>query len=106
MVTNEEGTIGNVRLMLVDDHEVVRLGLKSLIERFPRIDIVAEAGSESEAVEQALKFRPDVILMDIRMPQMDGLEATSIIIADADTANATEILLDNPWMNSDRRSPA
>ena len=85
MVTNEEGTIGNVRLMLVDDHEVVRLGLKSLIERFPRIDIVAEAGSESEAVEQALKFRPDVILMDIRLDGGSGIDATRKIKAQLDS---------------------
>ena len=71
-----------VRLMLVDDHEVVRLGLKSLIQRFPKVDIVAEAGSESEAVEQAKKHRPDVILMDIRLDGGSGIEATRQICAE------------------------
>ena len=70
-----------VRLMLVDDHEVVRLGLKSLIQRFPKVDIVAEAGSEPEAVEQAKKHRPDVILMDIRLDGGSGIEATRQICA-------------------------
>lgn len=72
----------NVQLMLVDDHEVVRLGLKSLIQRFPNIEVVAEAGSESEAVEQALKHRPDVILMDIRLNGGSGIEATRQIRAE------------------------
>ena len=71
----------NVRLMLVDDHEVVRLGLKSLIQRFPKVDIVAEAGSESEAVEEALKHQPDVILMDVRLDGGSGIEATRRICA-------------------------
>lgn len=66
----------HVRLMLVDDHEVVRLGLKSLIQRFPNVDIVAEAASEDEAVSQALKYSPDVILMDIRLDGGSGIEAT------------------------------
>ena len=65
-----------LRLMLVDDHEVVRLGLKSLIQRFDKIDIVAEAGSEQEAVAEALRARPDVILMDIRLDGGSGIEAT------------------------------
>ncbi len=62
--------------MLVDDHEVVRLGLKSLIQRFENIDVVAEAGSEDEAVAEALRARPDVILMDIRLDGGSGIEAT------------------------------
>ncbi|MFK7804479.1 MAG: response regulator [Anaerolineae bacterium] len=76
MTANNTESKKTVRLMLVDDHEVVRLGLKSLIQRFPQIDIVAEAGSEAEAVEQALKHRPDVILMDIRLNGGSGIEAT------------------------------
>ena len=76
-MTVENETSGkHVRLMLVDDHEVVRLGLRSLIQRFPRIDIVAEAGSESEAVSEALTHKPDVILMDIRLDGGSGIEAT------------------------------
>jgi two-component system response regulator DevR len=76
MTALEEKARKRVRVILVDDHEVVRLGLKSLIERFSQIDIVAEAGSEAEAVEQAFKHQPDVILMDIRLGAGSGIEAT------------------------------
>lgn len=71
-----------LRLMLVDDHEVVRLGLRSLIERFKNIDIVAEAGTEEEAVQQAINSRPDVILMDIRLNGGSGIEACRQITRD------------------------
>lgn len=90
MAGNEAETKKTVRLMLVDDHEVVRLGLKSLIERFPQIDIVAEAGNETEAVELALKFRPDVILMDIRLGGGSGIEATRQIRIQLD---ATKVIM-------------
>lgn len=69
----------SVRLMLVDDHEVVRLGLKSLIQRFETIDVVAEAGSEEEAISEALRTKPDVILMDIRLDGGSGIKATQKI---------------------------
>ena len=65
--------------MLVDDHEVVRLGLKSLIQRFDNLDVVAEAGSETEAVSEALRTKPDVILMDIRLDGGSGINATQQI---------------------------
>lgn len=90
MLPNEEKTNKNVRVMLVDDHEVVRLGLKSLILRFPQIDIVAEAGSEAEAIEQALAYRPDVILMDIRLGSGSGIEATRQIRAQLE---ATRVIM-------------
>lgn len=70
----------NVKLMLVDDHEVVRLGLKSLISRFEQIDVIAEATREEEAYEQAIKHKPDVILMDIRLDGGSGIEACRQII--------------------------
>ncbi|MEM8859954.1 MAG: response regulator transcription factor, partial [Chloroflexota bacterium] len=75
-VSKQNEAVTPVRLMLVDDHEVVRLGLKSLIERFPKINVVAEAGSEQEAVAEALRVKPDVILMDIRLDGGSGIEAT------------------------------
>ncbi len=63
------------RILLVDDHEVVRLGLKALIERHPDFEVVAEAGSAAEAVAKALAFQPDVVVMDIRLPGETGIEA-------------------------------
>jgi two-component system response regulator DevR len=68
------------RIMLVDDHEVVRLGLKSLLEHHQGFEVVAEAGSAAEAVEKALALKPDVILMDIRLPGVSGIDACQEII--------------------------
>ncbi len=65
-----------IRLMLVDDHEVVRTGLKTFLDRQEGIQVVAEAGSGSEALEMAASDCLDVVVMDITMPEMDGLEAT------------------------------
>lgn len=64
------------RLMLVDDHEVVRTGLKTFLETQPEMKVVAEAGNGEEAIARALDIRPDIIIMDITMPGMDGLQAT------------------------------
>jgi two-component system, NarL family, response regulator DevR len=68
------------RIVLVDDHEVVRLGLKSLLERNPQFDVVGEAGSAREAVEQVAALKPEVVLMDIRLPGTSGIEACEEIV--------------------------
>jgi two-component system response regulator NreC len=68
--------MNSIRLMLVDDHDIVRTGLKSYLETQEGLHVVGEAGSGSEAIDMALKTQPDVVLMDITMPGMDGLEAT------------------------------
>jgi len=65
-----------IRIMLVDDHDVVRTGLRSYLEQQSGIQVVAEARSGNEALERALQTQPDVIVMDITMPEMDGLAAT------------------------------
>ncbi|MBM3151993.1 MAG: response regulator transcription factor [Chloroflexi bacterium] len=65
-----------IRLMLVDDHDVVRVGLKTFLQTQEGLDVVMEASNGQEAIERALEARPDVILMDITMPGMDGMEAT------------------------------
>ena len=67
------------RIILVDDHEVVRLGLKSLLERHPQFDVIAEASSAREAIEKTETLKPDVVVMDISMPVMSGIEATKHI---------------------------
>lgn len=66
----------SIRLMLVDDHEVVRTGLKSFLESQEGLLVIAEASSGKEALELALEHKPDVVIMDISMPDMDGLETT------------------------------
>lgn len=68
-----------IRLMLVDDHRILRQGLASLLSAEKRIKIVGEASDGSEAVSMARTLRPDVVLMDISMPGMNGVEATRII---------------------------
>ncbi len=65
-----------IRLMLVDDHEIVRTGLKNFLESHSEFTVVAEAGNGTTAIETALEARPDIIVMDISMPEMDGLRAT------------------------------
>jgi DNA-binding NarL/FixJ family response regulator len=64
-----------ITLLIADDHPVVRDGLSSLFERDPGFEVVGEASDGAEAVRMALRLRPDVILMDLRMPGMDGLTA-------------------------------
>ena len=69
-----------MNIVLVDDHEIVRLGLKSLLARYPNFRVVAEAGNAKEAVERVLEHKPDVVVMDIRMPGRSGIEATREIM--------------------------
>ena len=64
-----------LRLVLVDDHEVVRLGLKTLLERHPQFEVIGEAGTAREAIELASRLKPDVMIMDIRLPGASGIEA-------------------------------
>lgn len=68
------------RILLVDDHEVVRLGLKSLLERHSNFDVVGEAGSAREAIEQVGILQPNVVVMDIRLPGTSGIEACEEIV--------------------------
>ncbi|MGV9823298.1 response regulator [Nocardia xishanensis] len=74
----------SVRVIVVDDQALVRTGFTMVLRIHPDIEVVAEAGTGLEAIEAAHRHRPDVILMDIRMPEMDGLEATATIMAEAD----------------------
>ncbi len=68
-----------VRVLVADDHEVMRLGIRNLLEVRPGWSVCAEASNGKEAVEKTLQFHPDVIIMDITMPVMNGLEAASQI---------------------------
>jgi DNA-binding NarL/FixJ family response regulator len=71
-----------LRLLVVDDHEVVRQGLVSLLDRRERFQVVAEAGTAAEAVEMTRKFEPDLVIMDVRLPDGSGIEACREIRAE------------------------
>ncbi|MFZ0335287.1 MAG: response regulator transcription factor [Candidatus Acidiferrales bacterium] len=67
------------RILIVDDHEIFRRGLRALLESRDEFDISGEAANGVEAVEKAKELLPDIIVMDVSMPQMDGLQATRLI---------------------------
>ena len=69
-----------IRVMLIDDHEMVRLGLKSYLNLQPDVEVVAEAGDGEEGLIKALEVKPDVVVMDLVMPKMNGVEATLALL--------------------------
>ncbi|MBP8292066.1 MAG: response regulator transcription factor [Caldilineaceae bacterium] len=70
----------HLRILLVDDHEIVRLGLKALLSRYPHFEVVAEARDAQEAIDMLLRHEPDIVVMDIRLPGKNGIEATKDIL--------------------------
>jgi DNA-binding NarL/FixJ family response regulator len=87
-----------IRTLVVDDQGLVRAGLRVLLDMAPDIEVVAEAADGHEAVRLAERLRPDVVLMDIRMPRVDGIEATKRILAATPTAN---VLILTTFANDD-----
>jgi DNA-binding NarL/FixJ family response regulator len=81
-----------IRVLVADDQTLVRAGFRVLVESAPDLEVVGEAGDGVEAVELARRELPDVVLMDIRMPRMDGLEATRRIVA-LDRAEGIRVLV-------------
>jgi DNA-binding NarL/FixJ family response regulator len=82
-----------IRVLVADDQMLVRAGFRVLVDSAPDLEVVGEAGNGAEAVELARSARPDVVLMDIRMPVLDGLEATRRIVADQLLAEVRVLVL-------------
>lgn len=87
-----------IRILIVDDHSVVRQGLQMFLALDPEIEVAGEVGNGAEAVEFVRKVKPDVVLMDLLMPVMDGIEATKMIrrdYPDTEVVALTSVLEDN-----------
>jgi len=83
-------TAGRVRVLIVDDDDLMRAGLKAVLSSDESIEVVAEAGDGRAAVTEAIAHRPDVVLMDVRMPDLDGIAATREVLA---VSGATKVAI-------------
>ena len=77
--------IKNLRILLADDHIVMRTGLHALLERQTGLEVIGESGNGRETVELAASLRPDVVVMDVGMPLLNGIEATKMIVSQCST---------------------
>jgi DNA-binding NarL/FixJ family response regulator len=81
-MSTEAAAVRPLRLLVVDDHEVVREGLVAMLARRPNFQVVAEAGTAGDSIELARKFKPDLVIMDVRLPDGSGIEACREIRAE------------------------
>ncbi|MTV73802.1 response regulator, partial [Streptococcus pneumoniae] len=91
-----------MKILLVDDHEMVRLGLKSYFDLQDDVEVVGEASNGSQGIDLALELRPDVIVMDIVMPEMNGIDATLAILKEWHEA---KILIVTSYLDNEKIMP-
>ncbi|HEM3178271.1 TPA: response regulator [Streptococcus suis] len=94
--------MNTIRVMLIDDHEMVRLGLKSYLNLQPDVEVVAEAGDGEEGLTKALDVKPDVVVMDLVMPKMTGVEATLALLKEWPQA---QILILTSYLDNEKIYP-
>ncbi|CAN2924533.1 response regulator [Streptococcus dysgalactiae] len=94
--------MNNIRVILVDDHEMVRMGLKSFLNLQPDIDVIGEASNGREGVELALALKPDVLVMDLVMPELGGVEAILKIL---DKWKDAKILVLTSYLDNEKIYP-
>jgi two-component system response regulator NreC len=87
--------VSSTRVLLVDDHTLVRQGLRRLLETDPEITVVGEAGDGRRALELAAELQPDVVVMDLNLPEIDGVEATRTIAAEVKTAKVLVLTMES-----------
>ncbi len=87
--------MSKIRILIADDHSMVREGLKQLVELEEDIIVVAQAGNGSEAIEKIIEYKPDVVLLDINMPEMNGLEVLSYLNQNDISANVLILTIHN-----------
>lgn len=92
-----------IRILLADDHEMVRIGVSAYLQVQPDMEVVGEASNGREAVDLALRLRPDIILMDMVMPEMNGAEATAAIVREWPEA---KIMVVTSFLDDDKVYPA
>lgn len=88
----------NIRILLADDHKIIREGLRALLEKQPEMEVVAEAQDGLSTVKLSQKLGPDIVIMDIGMPEMNGIEATRQIVSQSKAIKVIALS-----MHSDRR---
>ena len=81
-----------IRVLIADDHELMRGGLRAMLDAYEDLEVVGEAADGAEAVDRAIALRPDVVIMDIRMPRVDGIEATRRLAAHGEGAPRVLVL--------------